>query len=180
MCLHPPAQASTICLAPRRENRPCTRGERQRAHSRGTAGVPAAPARQPLVRAWGCGCARPGSRPKSPQGDRTRAPVARHPAAVRMRLADRIVASFHGFTHPEAGKKRGYYYLGGFDPAFAQLSVGMLMIDHAVRDAIRDGAVKFDFLRGREAYKYRWGRRTVPLTGGGSGIHLAEILPLHP
>jgi CelD/BcsL family acetyltransferase involved in cellulose biosynthesis len=76
-----------------------------------------------------------------------------------LRLADRIVASFYGFTHLTAGKRRVYYYLGGFDPAFARLSVGMLMIDHAVREAIRDGAVEFDFLRGREAYKYRWGAK---------------------
>jgi CelD/BcsL family acetyltransferase involved in cellulose biosynthesis len=76
-----------------------------------------------------------------------------------LRLAGHIVASFYGFTHLAAGKKRVYYYLGGFDPAFAQLSVGMLVIDHAMREAIRDGAVEFDFLRGREAYKYRWGAK---------------------
>jgi CelD/BcsL family acetyltransferase involved in cellulose biosynthesis len=74
-----------------------------------------------------------------------------------LRLAGRLAASFYGFTHSEAGKKRTYFYLGGFDPTYAQLNVGTLVIDHAIREAIREGAVEFDFLRGREAYKYRWG-----------------------
>jgi CelD/BcsL family acetyltransferase involved in cellulose biosynthesis len=74
-----------------------------------------------------------------------------------LRLADRLVASFYGFTHIEAGKKRAYFYLGGFDPVFAYLSVGTLVIDYAIRAAVREGAAEFDFLRGREAYKYRWG-----------------------
>jgi Acetyltransferase (GNAT) domain len=32
-----------------------------------------------------------------------------------------------------------------------------LVIDYAIRAAVREGAAEFDFLRGREAYKYRWG-----------------------
>ena len=36
-----------------------------------------------------------------------------------LRLADRMVASFYGFTHTAAGKKRAYFYLSGFDPALA-------------------------------------------------------------
>jgi CelD/BcsL family acetyltransferase involved in cellulose biosynthesis/glycosyltransferase involved in cell wall biosynthesis len=58
---------------------------------------------------------------------------------------------------------RVYYYLGGFDPEFAEVSPGTLVLAHAVEAAWRDGAVEFDFLRGREAYKYLWGavdRRT--------------------
>lgn len=30
---------------------------------------------------------------------------------------------------------------------------------HAVEEAARDGAEKFDFLRGGEPYKYRWGAK---------------------
>jgi CelD/BcsL family acetyltransferase involved in cellulose biosynthesis len=78
-----------------------------------------------------------------------------------LRLADDIVASFYGFTHTAAGKKRAYFYLSGFDPALAALSLGSLMIDYAVREAIAEGAAEFDFLRGREAYKYRWGAQDV-------------------
>jgi CelD/BcsL family acetyltransferase involved in cellulose biosynthesis len=74
-----------------------------------------------------------------------------------LRLAGRVVACLYGFTTAEAGRGRAYFYLGGFDPAFAHLSVGTLVIDHAIREAVREGAAEFDFLRGREAYKYRWG-----------------------
>jgi hypothetical protein len=35
------------------------------------------------------------------------------------------------------------------------------VIDYAVRAAIDEGAAEFDFLRGREAYKYRWGARDL-------------------
>jgi len=74
-----------------------------------------------------------------------------------LRLADRTVASFYGFTHTAAGKKRAYFYLSGFDPALAGLSLGSLVIDYAVRTAVAEGAAEFDFLRGRETYKYCWG-----------------------
>lgn len=52
---------------------------------------------------------------------------------------------------------RVYYYLGGFDPRFAEASPGNLLIGHAISEAIRAGACAFDFLRGQERYKYLWG-----------------------
>jgi CelD/BcsL family acetyltransferase involved in cellulose biosynthesis len=76
-----------------------------------------------------------------------------------IRLGGRIIASFYGFADLTAGDRRTYFYLSGFDPALAHLSLGGLIIDHAVRAAIDEGAAEFDFLRGREAYKYRWGAR---------------------
>jgi CelD/BcsL family acetyltransferase involved in cellulose biosynthesis len=33
----------------------------------------------------------------------------------------------------------------------------MLLIGHAIEQAITEGAEEFDFLRGREAYKNAWG-----------------------
>jgi CelD/BcsL family acetyltransferase involved in cellulose biosynthesis len=74
-----------------------------------------------------------------------------------MRLDDRIVASFYGFADPDRTGKRVYYYLGGFAPELEELSLGTLLIGHALREAIHDGAAAFDFLRGREGYKYLWG-----------------------
>lgn len=51
-----------------------------------------------------------------------------------------------------------YYYLGGFDPALAKLSPGTVLTARAIRHAIEsDRATEFDFLRGNEGYKYRWG-----------------------
>lgn len=68
-------------------------------------------------------------------------------------LGDRIVACYYGM----AAKRRAYYYLSGFDPAFAQLSPGTQIVGHAISEAVRERAVLFDFLRGREDYKYAWG-----------------------
>lgn len=72
-----------------------------------------------------------------------------------MRLRGEISAVYYGFLH--AGQ--AYYYLGGFDPALDHLSLGTLVIGHAVKEAVREGARDFDFLRGREDYKYKWGAK---------------------
>jgi CelD/BcsL family acetyltransferase involved in cellulose biosynthesis len=76
--------------------------------------------------------------------------------ALRMyaiRLGERIVAVFYGFAH--AGTV--YYYLSGYDPELERLSIGTLIVAHAIEQAVRDGATTFDFLRGAEEYKYAWG-----------------------
>lgn len=52
---------------------------------------------------------------------------------------------------------RWHYYIGGFDPAHARLSLGTVMIGEAIEQAITEGCHTFDFLRGAEAYKYDWG-----------------------
>ncbi len=76
--------------------------------------------------------------------------------ALRMyatRVNDRIVAIFYGFAH--AGSV--YYYLSGYEPELEKLSIGTLIVAHAVEQAVRDSATSFDFLRGAEEYKYMWG-----------------------
>jgi CelD/BcsL family acetyltransferase involved in cellulose biosynthesis len=56
--------------------------------------------------------------------------------------------------------ERCYYYLGGFEPTLARWSIGTLLTAHAIRHAVEaDGAREFDFLRGDEGYKYRWGAK---------------------
>lgn len=51
-----------------------------------------------------------------------------------------------------------YYYLGGFEPSLAKLSLGTVLTAQAMRYSIEhDDATEFDFLRGNEGYKYRWG-----------------------
>jgi CelD/BcsL family acetyltransferase involved in cellulose biosynthesis len=70
-----------------------------------------------------------------------------------LRVDRRIVASLYGFHHA----RRTYYYLGGFDPEFKQYSPGTILVSHAIAEATRERANEFDFLRGREDYKYRWG-----------------------
>jgi len=78
--------------------------------------------------------------------------------ALRMyatRVAERIVAVFYGFAFGDTV----YYYLSGYDPALEKLSIGTLIVAHAVDEAVRAGAATFDFLRGAEEYKYAWGAK---------------------
>lgn len=76
-----------------------------------------------------------------------------------LRLDGRTVAVHYGFT----ARHRAYYYIGGFDPGIPQLSPGNLVVEHAIRDAVREGVGEFDFLRGHEPYKYLWGAQDRPL-----------------
>jgi CelD/BcsL family acetyltransferase involved in cellulose biosynthesis len=69
----------------------------------------------------------------------------------------RIGGSIAGAYYGMCDGKRAYAYLGGFDPAFSAESPGSILTGHAIAEAIREGATEFHFLRGREAYKYRWG-----------------------
>jgi len=69
------------------------------------------------------------------------------------RRDDRIIAVFYGF----AMNGIVYYYLSGYDPDLEKLSIGTVLVAHAVEQAVRDGATTFDFLRGAEEYKYAWG-----------------------
>lgn len=52
--------------------------------------------------------------------------------------------------------RRAYYYLSGFEPRLARYSLGTVLTAHAIRQAIEEGCVLFDFLRGDEPYKHRW------------------------
>ena len=70
-----------------------------------------------------------------------------------MRIDGRIVAVFYGFAH----QGTTYYYLSGYDPALEKLSIGTLLVAHAVEQAVAEGGHTFDFLRGAEEYKYAWG-----------------------
>lgn len=88
--------------------------------------------------------------------------------ALRMfalRVDGNIAAIWYGLVdHPHVQREQRayYYYLGGFDPACSALSPGTLLIAHAIETAIRERVRNFDFLRGREAYKYHWGARDTP------------------
>jgi CelD/BcsL family acetyltransferase involved in cellulose biosynthesis len=95
-----------------------------------------------------------------------------------LRLDGAIIAALYALAdRPGGGDRRVYYYLGGFDPDRAALSPGALILGHAIEMAVREGAVAFDFLRGQEAYKLRWGARDTPThcrrlrhgTGAGAG-----------
>jgi CelD/BcsL family acetyltransferase involved in cellulose biosynthesis len=57
-----------------------------------------------------------------------------------------------------------YLYNNGYDNRFRSLSVGSLSKVLSIREAIRQGQKRFDFLKGPEAYKRRLGGRPVPLS----------------
>ncbi|HEX6566853.1 MAG TPA: GNAT family N-acetyltransferase [Chthoniobacterales bacterium] len=72
-----------------------------------------------------------------------------------LRLAGRPVAALAALLQ----KQVLYYYLGAFDPDHSKLGPGNLIILRVLEFAVRVGCHSFDFLRGREPYKYRWGAR---------------------
>lgn len=68
-------------------------------------------------------------------------------------LEGREIAALYGF------KSRGtfYAYIIGYDPEFAQVSPGKLMLLSSVERCIEDGISEFDLMRGAEKYKYSLG-----------------------
>lgn len=57
-----------------------------------------------------------------------------------------------------------HLYNSGFDPQLYSLSVGLLCNVFSIQDGIKRGRRKYDFLKGREIYKYRLGGREIPLS----------------
>jgi len=68
-----------------------------------------------------------------------------------------VLAALYCFTY----QGRYYFYQSGRDPHFARYRVGLVLMHCVVQEAIREGAIVFDFLRGEEAYKYRWATNRV-------------------
>jgi CelD/BcsL family acetyltransferase involved in cellulose biosynthesis len=64
-----------------------------------------------------------------------------------------IAAVHYGLT----SRSVHHVYLLGFDPGFAFESPGVLLMAHAIEQAVAEGCREVDFLRGREPYKYEWG-----------------------
>jgi hypothetical protein len=54
-------------------------------------------------------------------------------------------------------------YNSGYDPGYAHVSAGMVLVGMMIEDAARLGLTVFDFLRGNEAYKYRFGATDTPI-----------------
>jgi CelD/BcsL family acetyltransferase involved in cellulose biosynthesis len=55
-------------------------------------------------------------------------------------------------------------YNSGYHPDYGALSAGIVLFADRIRSAIGRGFVAFDFLRGNEAYKYRFGAKDRPLS----------------
>ena len=70
-------------------------------------------------------------------------------------LEDEPMASMMQFDY--AGKL--HLYNSGYNPDYAHLSPGVVLLAHCIQDAIRDQRYEYDFLRGTERYKYDLGGR---------------------
>lgn len=70
-----------------------------------------------------------------------------------LRLDGKIIACHYTFTC----RGRLYNYVGGFDTEYSHWSPGTLLMAEGIAAAMAEGVRSFDFLRGREAYKYQWG-----------------------
>jgi CelD/BcsL family acetyltransferase involved in cellulose biosynthesis len=82
-----------------------------------------------------------------------------------LRLDGELVAVLYALFDPVPGhERRCYYYIAGFEPRHAFFSPGSLLLAHAIEEAAAEGATAFDFLRGAEAYKYRWGAVDQPMS----------------
>ncbi|HSV02671.1 MAG TPA: GNAT family N-acetyltransferase [Phenylobacterium sp.] len=75
-----------------------------------------------------------------------------------LRLGERPIAAQYGIVQGASA----YSYIHAFDPAFARFGPGWLLMAHVLQSAVREGLRSFDFLRGREAYKYDWGAADRP------------------
>ncbi|MBU1057117.1 MAG: GNAT family N-acetyltransferase [Proteobacteria bacterium] len=53
-------------------------------------------------------------------------------------------------------KKQLFFYQNGWEPEFAQVSIGLVHIKMAVEEAIGEKYLSFDMLRGDEQYKYKF------------------------
>jgi CelD/BcsL family acetyltransferase involved in cellulose biosynthesis len=66
--------------------------------------------------------------------------------------AGRPVAALYGWRIGH----RYCFFNAGWDPAWTQASVGLVLLSHTIRSAIEEGAQEYSFLLGDEAYKSRF------------------------
>jgi CelD/BcsL family acetyltransferase involved in cellulose biosynthesis len=75
-----------------------------------------------------------------------------------LRLDQRVIGALYALFEGETV----YCYLQGFDPEYGKMSPGTAILGNVIEAAIKHGAKKIDFLRGREPYKYSWGACDSP------------------
>lgn len=72
---------------------------------------------------------------------------------LTLHVNEHLAAALYGFVH----RKRGYFYMMGFDQSYARISPGTLLMSYGLEMFIAEGVTTCDLLRGREPFKYRWG-----------------------
>jgi CelD/BcsL family acetyltransferase involved in cellulose biosynthesis len=73
-----------------------------------------------------------------------------------MKLGDKALASVYGIIYHD----KFIYYLPGWDPAWRDKSVSLVLIGETFRDAFDMGLREYDFLSGPETYKSDWVSKT--------------------
>jgi len=85
------------------------------------------------------------------------------------------VAAALNFVHG----KSAFFYIGGIDPLAEKWGPGTALFAHIIMRCIDQDFAVYDFLRGQEDYKYRWGGTDVPmykLDTYGAGIFRGQVL----
>ncbi len=70
-----------------------------------------------------------------------------------LKIKGKEVAAFFSFNFQDTY----YLYNSGYDPDYGKLSPGIVLAAYSIQEAIKKGKKRFNFLRGREDYKYRLG-----------------------
>jgi CelD/BcsL family acetyltransferase involved in cellulose biosynthesis len=79
--------------------------------------------------------------------------LGRGPAMALAECGGVAVAAWYGFLWGHTFS----LYQAGWDPAYAKLEIGTLLLAETIRLAALNNVRVFDFLRGAESYKYRFG-----------------------
>jgi CelD/BcsL family acetyltransferase involved in cellulose biosynthesis len=69
-----------------------------------------------------------------------------------LEINGRPIASQYAFKF----SNKIYHYQSGFDPNYKKYSVGLISIGQMIKNSIYEGIKEYDFLRGKEFYKYHW------------------------
>ncbi|MBN2470907.1 MAG: GNAT family N-acetyltransferase, partial [Anaerolineae bacterium] len=72
---------------------------------------------------------------------------------LRLEIRGELVAALYTLRYGD----RVYDFASGFDYAVAEHSPGQVLTHFSIQDALESGVRVYDFLRGAEQYKFRWG-----------------------
>ncbi len=76
-----------------------------------------------------------------------------------LQIEDKNVAALMTFELED----KIFAYNSGYDPEYNYYSVGLLLQAFKIKQAIRDKKIRYDFLRGKERYKYDLGAKNLKL-----------------
>ena len=89
----------------------------------------------------------------------------------------KTVAAALNFVHG----KSAFFYIGGIDHSAEKWGPGTALFAHIIMRCIRENYLVYDFLRGQEDYKYKWGGTDVPmykLDIYGAGIFRGQVVSM--